>query len=1166
MKIETPWGKIIATSLFLAAVGVWLPFLHLYLVNAANLTLPLAVHLPRLAVLGGAVAALALGLQLAAPRRARRAVGAGLLVVGVLMWAESTLFIGDFGFLAGGDLDWEANRHLPYLEGGLAVLLLAALVRLRRFLARRAGLIMLVLLVSASANLVGPLQAELKRTKQGAKHTFTEEGIFDLSSERNVLVFILDTFQSDLFAEIVAGNPHWREALDGFTYFPDATSAFPKTYASVPSILTGRAFDNSEPFPTFLREAYLGDSAPRVLKSHGFDVRYRSFTWQPYFAHPDVADNLAALGSGGRADWMRQKESVQLENLLLFRLAPFAAKRWVFNDNQFRLQVPPAPEDRPGDRYALADAQRVYSAGNKVEDLVFLDRMLAFLNTGCERPAFRVFHLLGTHAPFQLDPDLRFVGRGDLERGPYLDQGAAMLRLMELVFDRLRDLGAYDNSLILVLGDHGNGELTGLDIRPEALAALGGETGIGRCDDPRLLEVMRGGTPLLLAKEPDSRGPLRLSGAPVELADIPATIFGTLGLRAGTSGRSLFSPDFDPDRVRLHRFYRFAGWGQDFIVPMTEYQVTGFSWDPASWSPTGRNLNQAAVAAAGGCMVVLGEGGNLEDFPHAGWSAPRIQGRAIANRSATVGIPLPADLDQTSLKLVLRNLPPQPPAPLKVYAGGVLVGVVTVGGESPNTHKIFLPKKILVPESVLELRFELDPGMNPGPQLVEIFLDYQAERAVFPLGRKVSFGLGGRPARYLDYGWDRSENWGTWTLGQQSLMFLSLGRPPRTDLILSTHLSAAVFGSSPPLRARILANGTVIGRLEIRAGHPDQHRFRIPVDLVGASGDLDLAILVDNPRSPNQYGLGPDNRLLGLGLHWLKIDEAPADGPAPLPATPQVLTPGTATPAGISPYGWENWGGRAAAWTSGTARFRWPLGNAPQPRRIAVTALAGAPRTPYCLALVNGVVAGAGPLSAFPWQGFISLDGVPQRDQVQLTLHSTSFCPSTDGSGADDRRLGLALAAVAPQEGPAPAPADSAAATTLPRPHHQVLHPTGGPGSWTGLNESETWDGEPVTWTDGQAVCRFDWNRAEPPRYLLVDLAGTPAGESPLVVTLGGCRVLEEKTRGGSWARLVALPPGLPTGPLELTIASGAFRPREGEGDDDSRVLGVALRSLIVLE
>jgi len=875
MNTLKTWSRALASGLFLAAVGIGLPFGHIYLLNAANLTLPLSVHLPRLAFLGLSVALLASFIQLAAPRRARSTVRAGLLVFGIFLWAESTLFIGNFGFFADGYPDWDANRHLLYLEILLAVLLAVILIRGRGFLVRRAGLIMFLLTISAAANLYGPWRAEQSRTKQDVHHAFTRKGLFELSADRNVLIFILDTYQSDVFADIVADDSSWRQVLDGFTYFPDATSAFPKTYASVPNILTGTAFDNSQPFPTYMREAFLGNSVPRVLKRNGFDVRYHSFTWLPYFAHPDVADNLAGLDSRDEVRSLRHREITQLSNLLMFRNAPFAFKPWVYNDSQFRLRQRPAPDpDREG-LQTLTESQRIHSADNDAEDLEFLDEFLAFLDSGSDRPTCRVYHLDGAHAPFQLDPDMHYTGPREYAPGPFRDQSKAMLVLMKLVFERLRSVGAYDNSLIMIVGDHGNGELETLDIRSDALVKLGGNTKAAVCDDPGLLNVMRGGIPLMLAKAPEASGPLRISKAPVELADITATVVQVMDLDsagAGT-GRSLFEPEFDPHRKRLHRYYQFAGWGQDYIVPMTEYVIEGFSWDPGSWAPSARDLNQAAVASVQGDMAVLGRGGNLEDYPNTGWSAPLIQGRFIQGDSASIVFQVPEDAGSTAIRITLKHFPQKSAVPMRIYTDTELAGVVEVGGSAPIRHEVLLPDDRLTPGSPVAVRFVMEPGSNPGSQFIEVRLDYRARRQVWPIGTEVSFAKGGTGNTYLNYGWGVTEKWGTWTRGPQSAVSFSLDHKPRGDLLVLADLSAAIFGPAPPVRARILANGEFVTELEAESKKACEHVFRIPAGLVPANGNLDLVFQVENPRSPLQYGLSRDPRLLGVGLRSLLISE-----------------------------------------------------------------------------------------------------------------------------------------------------------------------------------------------------------------------------------------------------------------------------------------------------
>jgi hypothetical protein len=876
MKFLATIPKALAVGLFLAAVGLVFPFGHLYLLNAVNFTLPLAAHLPDLALAGMATVLAATILQLAVPVRARTGVRTGLLLLGIFVWAETTLFLGDFGFFVDGKLDWEANRHLLYLELLLAALLVLAAVRGRTILERRAGLIMVVLTVSAAANLHGPWRTEVSRTRQDVEHTFTRQGVFDLSPERNVLIFILDTYQADVFADIVADDPSWRTVFDGFTYFPDAVSAFPKTYASIPNMLTGTAFDNGRPYPDYMREAYLGNSLPRLLKDSGFDVRYHAIVWQPYLAHPDVADNLAGFDSHDQVRWLRDKEAVQLANLVMFRAAPFALKRWVFDDGRFRLRARPAPEPENLDVPILTGEQRHYSVDNDHEDLAFLDEFLTFADTGSDRPACRIYHLGGPHAPFQLDPALNYVGTQDYAPGPFRDQSEAGLALMEKVFERLRSVGAYDNSLIIIVGDHGNGELGSLDIRTDALARLSGGTEPATSDDPEMLEIIRGSLPLVLAKPFETQGPLRVSTAPVELGDVAATVVQEANLDGTLPGRSLFDQDFDPHRKRLHRFYRFAGWGQDFIVPLTEWVVDGFSWDPGSWSPSGRDLNRAAAASVRGDLVFLGASGNLDDFPHAGWSEPAAEGRSIEGDSASIVFEVPEDPGSSAILVTLRQLSPGPAVPMRIYTDTDLAAIVEVGGMAPIRHRILLPDGWLTPGAPVEVRLLPEGGRAEGTQFLEVRLDYHAERPVWPLGSKVVFSRTGRGHEYQNYGWALADEDATWTRGNRSTLAFTLDREPENDLEVRAVVFPARFEGSPPVRARILAGGTVVHELELAVQEYSEIAFTIPRDLIAGNRHLDLEFRVENPRSPREYDVNPDPRQLGIWLQSLSISEAKA--------------------------------------------------------------------------------------------------------------------------------------------------------------------------------------------------------------------------------------------------------------------------------------------------
>ncbi len=872
MNQKHGWGSTLLISLFVPVVGLLLPFLHIYLINAAGLTLPLRVHLPELVLACGASAAVLFGLQVLLPARARRGAAALMLAWGTALWAQSTLFIGDFGVLLGGDLDWAGQRHLAYLEFLAAATLIVVLARWRDTLLRRAGTVMLLVTLSAGVNLLPPLLAREGRAPASSDYTFTRAGVFDLSARRNVLVFILDSYQSDVFAEILVEQPRWRKVLEGFTYFPDATSSFPRTYASVPSILTGQAFDNTRPFGQYLRQAYLGASAPRILKRNGFDCRFFSFSWQPFYAHPEVADNLAGADGRAGAGWMRQREATQLKNLLLFRLAPYPAKPWVFNDNLFRLKAPAGAAGDEGNPYPLTDEQKVYSAGNNQEDLEFLDLVQAHLKTGGERPAFRVYHLAGPHAPFVLDPQLNLVDQTGYGRRPFRDQSEASLRLLELVFARLRELDIYDQSLILVISDHGGGSYHQVGIRPEGASAWGHDSLPAEVADPALQEIIRGGIPLVLAKAPHRQGPLAVSLAPVELTDIPGTIFRTLDLDAPGNPPSIFTVDPGAPRRRLHRFYRFTDWAQDYIVPMTEYAVQGFSWDPRSWAPSGRNLNLAAARSAAGSLVVLGPEGNLDEFAGRGWSKPGDQGRRMGPDGASVTLPAPDRPGAAALEMTVRlDRPADPPVPLALRVGGQEVAVWTLDVVPDRNLRCLVPAHLLDGSSEVAIGLQAGPDPAAGPEVITLRLAPGEAFPPYETGQEVDFRSGGNAGPYRQAGWHEPEPWGAWVHGYAGSVALQLDPVPEQGLVLEARLQAALFRGSDPVAVEVVAGGRPIAQLEIASGGIETYSWPIPGEALPPSGQLILTFKVANPRTASSFGVNQDTRPLGLGVAGIRL-------------------------------------------------------------------------------------------------------------------------------------------------------------------------------------------------------------------------------------------------------------------------------------------------------
>lgn len=154
------------------------------------------------------------------------------------------------------------------------------------------------------------------------------------------------------------------------------------------------------------------------------------------------------------------------------------------------------------------------------------------------RPFLLWVHLYDPHDPYQPPAEARARGGGD----PYLGEVAAMDAELGRLLDALRAEGALDETLVVVVGDHG-----------EARGEHGEATHSALCFDATLRVP-------LLVRDPDGRGAGTACAAPASVADVAPTLLEGLGLDvpAGLDGVSLYRRE-PPDRRGVY-FESYYGW------------------------------------------------------------------------------------------------------------------------------------------------------------------------------------------------------------------------------------------------------------------------------------------------------------------------------------------------------------------------------------------------------------------------------------------------------------------------------------------------------------------------------------------------------------------------------------------------------------------------------
>jgi hypothetical protein len=570
-----------SVSIFLAATLIVCVPSQVFVANPTEFPMAFSDVLPLIVMLGIASAvASAIGL-LALPRgRVRETALVFVFAVSCLAWVQSHL-PWPYGIADGRAVDWPAFRLHGILDLAVWAVGLSAAVWWRQTLVGAVATTSLVL------TLVQALALSIDAARMPHRWiddvTFDESSRFAFSPDRNVVILVLDTFQTDLFQELLDHDPSLADRLAGFTYFRNATGGFPSTAAAIPLMLTGRYYDNTEPFQDFVRETYRTASLQAVLTGAGFDVYYHNlYFWPSLYADETISSHVRAKGILRYGPQARDGAN-RLLTFGAFRYFPQPGKRLIESRIAALVMPKPATVSEPAapPLMSLQPGPQPVVEPPLPGDGPFFQHLAQSATATSARPTFKYFHLWGLHPPLTHDEALAPM-KAPYTRVNALRQASGLLRLVDRLLATLKQLGIHDRSTIAVLGDHG----TAFGLRLAHVDASWRTHPAARPVATRHAF----GLPLVLFKRPGDAGPLRVSDAAVTLGDLPATVMDTLSIPSGLPGLSMFSPDIQPRRTRRVLFYPPSqlNLSAGYFPPLREYQVSGFSWLQESWMQTGR--------------------------------------------------------------------------------------------------------------------------------------------------------------------------------------------------------------------------------------------------------------------------------------------------------------------------------------------------------------------------------------------------------------------------------------------------------------------------------------------------------------------------------------------------------------------------------------------------
>jgi hypothetical protein len=881
---RAPWRRIAVhgyIALVFALTFVFFPATTIYFANTYDFGVPLGrMASPTLGLVGILAAAVALLLSLVPSRHRDKGTSLAASVT-VLVWLQSNLLVRDYGLLDGKAVDWGRHFVGGIVELGIWTAVVVASLVFARAVASNAGWIATGVLVVQSLSFS---HAAWTTPEPPSFHRYSvsSEAQFDFSADKNVVILVLDAYQADVFQVIVNDHPEYLEHLDGFVFYRNALAGYAKTYASVPLFLTGQWYENQEPLQEFLRRAFVGASLPRDLMRNGWDVRLYPNVPRTLYFREDIAHNFELS-----VDHDKKVEQLgQFLDVGILRALPHFGKKWWLNDYNWRITALLARMWQPpgGNPATQRETRKPIH-----RDLLFLQNLQQRASQSASVPVFRYYHLNVPHAPFMLNEKLELESMRSLDG--YYRQSIAALEIARRVVETIKRLGIYDETMLVVLSDHGGGEY-GAEINYDALPLDLGSPSLNPQVPSR---DHQSALALILVKAFDARGPLRVTDAPVSLGDIPATIAAAAGLPQRYGGRSLFEIREAEERRRRYLFYRFEGWKRNYLPDMTEYLVEGHSWLAQSWNPTGRVLvgggDDGDVDEAGmliplraGDTVTFGEDGNGDAYVAAGWSGGERAGRWTAGKEALVFVPLAEPIsDGLTMAFDLRpfivhgKIDKQR---VHVYVNDARVDYWEVS--SPGRYIVHLDGTRFPGSSELTLRFELPDASSPSEHLVgqdERHLGLYLSRLTidpaldYVLGEELECGASGRCAEHTTYGWGGPETTFTWSTSSTSEMRFRVEPQVLVDLeAVAIRIEAHPFtakGALPGQEVNIVVNGHAAGTLFLTAAGSSE--VVMPADWI-RDGKIRLNFKMPGAARPADFYESPDRRRLGIGLKRIVIE------------------------------------------------------------------------------------------------------------------------------------------------------------------------------------------------------------------------------------------------------------------------------------------------------
>lgn len=452
----------------------------------------------------------------------------------IFIYIQGNYLTGNLPYLDGTTINWSGYTKDNIISLAIIlVLIIVEIIAIKKFNYKKVLKVNNFVVIAIFFMLVTSFVTTLVKPglfKEKIVANATIRNINNASSDKNFFIFLVDAVDSIEFASVVEESSEYSSTFDDFTYYPDTVSAYLYTRDSIPFIFSGKWNENKTEFSQYCDDAFSNSALLKELKEQEYQMNFYEYqiNWSSKkateFSNVDISNK----------DINKTQFFKAITKYALFKYLPYSLKSYS------------KIETVNFDYCKINQDSAVFNWSNEEAYNNIKNNDIEVVNN----KYFQFIHIEGGHVPFDYDENVNKIPE---EEGTYRQKLKATLNIIDSFINRLKESNVYDNSVIIVMADHG-------------YWAAGGRQ-----------------NPILYIKGIDEHHEMKTSDIPVSYEDLCNAY---LELLKGNKTDNLFK---DIPKGRVRRFIENAFKNEDKMI---EYEQTGKAWDTSSIVATGREFNR----------------------------------------------------------------------------------------------------------------------------------------------------------------------------------------------------------------------------------------------------------------------------------------------------------------------------------------------------------------------------------------------------------------------------------------------------------------------------------------------------------------------------------------------------------------------------------------------